>query len=173
MLDQLVTMIDGSSLQRGALYLLSQIRGFPPAIQTVHLLAISTIMGSVVVADLRLLGVMLTSQRASDLVRRLLRWTWLALPLLFVSGIPFVLARPQRYAMNPIFRIKFLLILPAVLVTLALHVATLRESDFWEASTGRRTMGKVVATISLLLWVSVVLAGRWIAYADYLIPAEE
>jgi hypothetical protein len=31
---------------------------------------------------------------------------------------------------------------------------------------------KLVAALSLLLWVSVVLAGRWIAYADYLFPEE-
>lgn len=173
MLDQLVTMIDGSGLQRGALFLLSQVRGFPPVIQTVHILAIAAIMGSVVLIDLRLLGLMLPSQRIPELTRRLMPWTWCALPVLFLSGVVFVLARPQRYAMNPVFRIKFLLLLPAVLLTLAFHLVSIKDPAFWESSTARRAASRVVAASSLLLWLAVVMAGRWIAYADYLLPAEE
>lgn len=169
MLEQLANRIDGSALQAGATYLLSQIRGFPPMIQTVHLLAISAIMGSIVLIDLRVLGLALRSQRVSDLTRRLLPWTWWALPFLFVSGILFVLARPQRYAVNPVFRVKFILMAMAVTVTLAFHVVAKRRPDYWESSG----VGKLVAAVSLLLWVGVVLAGRWIAYADYLLPPEE
>ena len=173
MLETLASRIDGSALQSGAVYLLSQIRGFPPMIQTVHLLAISAIMGSVVLIDLRVLGLALRSQRISDLTRRLLPWTWWALPFLFVSGILFVLARPRRYAVNPIFRLKFGLMALAVIVTLAFHAVAKRRPDYWEGSPGGRLIGKLVAAASLLLWVAVVLAGRWIAYADYLIPPDE
>lgn len=173
MLTELVTMIDGSALQRGALFLLSQIRGFPPIIQTVHILGITAIMGSTVLLDLRLLGVALRGYRVSELIGRLMPWTWAALPFMFVSGIVFVLARPQRYAMNPVFRAKFLILLPAILVTLAFHLVSMRDREFWEASPGRRAVGKAVAAVSLLLWLGVVMAGRWIAYADYLIPVEE
>jgi len=172
-LTELVTMIDGSALQRGALFLLSQIRGFPPIIQTVHILGVTAIMGSTVLLDLRLLGVALRSHRVSELIGRLLPWTWAALPLMFVSGIVFVLARPQRYAMNPVFRAKFLMLLPAVLVTLTFHLFSIRDREFWETSPGRRALGKAVAAVSLVLWLGVVMAGRWIAYADYLIPVEE
>jgi len=172
LLEQLASRIDGSALQAGAVYLLSQIRGFPPMIQTVHLLAIAAIMGSVVLIDLRVLGVALRSQRIADLTRRLLPWTWWALPFLFVSGIIFVLARPRRYAINPIFRLKFVLIALAILVTLAFHMVA-KRADYWERSSGGRVVGRLLAASSLLLWVAVVMAGRWIAYADYLLPPEE
>ncbi len=173
MLEQLASRIDGSALQAGAVYLLSQIRGFPPMIQTVHLLAIAAVMGSIVLIDLRILGLALRGQPTSDLARRLLPWTWWALPFLFVSGIIFVLARPQRYAVNPIFRLKFVLLALAVIVTLALHRVTARNPAYWEGPGGGRVLGRMVAAASLLLWVAVVLAGRWIAYADYLLPSEE
>lgn len=173
MLNELVTMIDGSAVQQGSYFLLSQIRGFPPVIQTVHILGITAIMGSTVLLDLRLLGLALKSHRVSELIGRLMPWTWTALPFMFVSGIVFVLARPQRYAMNPVFRTKFLILLPAVLVTLAFHLVSLKDREFWERSPGRRAMGKAIGALSLLLWLGVVLAGRWIAYADYLIPVEE
>jgi len=45
-----------------------------------------------------------------------------------------------------------------------LHLLTVRKPDY------RGT--KLLATISLLLWIGVVLAGRWIAYVDYLLPEE-
>jgi hypothetical protein len=172
-LEYLVTLIDGSVAQQASLYLLSQIRGFPPVIQTVHILSIAAIMGSTVLIDMRLLGLMVRSQRVSDLVRRLMPWTWYALPLLFISGIVFVFARPQRYAINPIFRWKFIILLPAILVTLAFHLVSRQNPEYWESSPGRRLLGKGVAVVSLMLWLLVVLAGRWIAYADYLIPPEE
>ena len=42
------TLLDGSFLQSGALWALSTIPGFPPIIQTVHILGIAVVMGSVV-----------------------------------------------------------------------------------------------------------------------------
>jgi hypothetical protein len=172
-LNELVTIIDGSALQRGAFSLLSGFRAAPPLIQTVHILGIAAIMGSTILLDLRLLGLALRSRRVSELIGRLMPWTWTALPFMFMSGIVFVLARPQRYAMNPVFRTKFMILLPAILVTLAFHLVSIKDREFWEASPGRRAMGKVVGAISLALWLGVMMAGRWIAYADYLIPVEE
>lgn len=168
MLEQLASRIDGSALQAGAVYCLSQIKGFPPIIQAVHLLAISAIMGSIVLVDLRILGLALTGQRVADLTRRLMPWTWWALPFLFVSGIFFVLARPQRYAVNPVFAVKFVLLALAIVVTLAIHTIARRNPSYWDAGP----VGKLVAAVSLLLWVGVVFAGRWIAYVDYLLPTE-
>jgi hypothetical protein len=172
LLHELTTMITGGPLQSGSLYLLSQVRGFPPIAQTVHILAIAAIMGSIVLIDLRMLGVALPSQSVPELTRRLLPWTWWALPALALSGLPFVFARPQRYEVNPIFRLKFVLMAAAVAVTLAFHIVSARDASYWER-TGGRAVGRLVGAASLLLWVGVILAGRWIAYADYLLPPEE
>lgn len=171
-LHQLTTLIDGSALQSGSLYLLSQVRGFPPIAQTVHILAIAAIMGSIVLIDLRILGLALPSQGVPELMKRLLPWTWWALPALALSGAPFIFARPQRYEINPIFRAKFVLMTFAVAVTLAFHLFSSRDTAYWER-TGGRLGARLVAVVSLGLWISVMLAGRWIAYADYLLPPEE
>jgi hypothetical protein len=45
-----------------------------------------------------------------------------------------------------------------------------REDDYWDASLSRKRRAKAMASVSLVLWVMVVLAGRWIAYAEYLFP---
>jgi hypothetical protein len=161
-----------SSLHTLAVYLLGNVPGFPPIVQTVHILSVAAIMGSIVLVDLRVLGLALPSQTTGELTRRLLPWTWGALPLLALSGFVFVLARPQSYFANPVFRLKFAMLLPAIALALAFQRAGARDPQFWDRSALHRSAAKLVALSSLCLWVGVVMAGQWIAYADYLFAME-
>jgi hypothetical protein len=136
--------------------------GGPPIVQTVHLLGISVVMGSAVLIALRVLNLALRGQGTEDLIRRLAPWTWGALPMLASSGLVFICAQPYRYFDNPIFRLKFALMVPAIATTLAFH----RRPD------ARGRLAVVLAALSLGLWIGVVMAGRWIAYVDYLFPVE-
>ena len=145
-------------------YLLSNVPGLPPIVQTVHLLGIAVIMSSVVLLDLRILGLALPSQDVPELTRRVMPWVWWTLPVMLMSGSMFVFARPRRYLTNPIFGLKFALLLPAIALAAVLHFVSVRKPDDWRT--------KLVAALSLLLWGGVVLAGRWIAYVDYLFPEE-
>jgi hypothetical protein len=141
---------------------LSNVPGAPPIVQTIHLLGISVVMGSAVLISLRVLGLALRGQPTEDLIRRLAPWTWGALPMLALSGLVFIVAQPYRYFDNPIFRLKFALMVPAIATTLAFH----RRPD------ARGGLAIVLGALSLCLWIGVVLAGRWIAYVDYLLPVE-
>jgi hypothetical protein len=151
-------------VQELVVYLLSNVPGLPPIVQTVHLLGIAVIMSSVVLLDLRILGLALPSQDVQELTRRVMPWVWWTLPVMLLSGSMFVFARPRRYFTNPVFGLKFALLLPAIALAALLHFVSVRKPDDWRT--------KLVAALSLLLWVGVVLAGRWIAYADYLFPEE-
>lgn len=158
------------NLHEFALYLLSNVPGFPPIVQTVHILCVSAVMGSVVLIDLRVLGLALPSQPTSELVRRLMPWTWGALPLLAISGLVFIVAQPERYFTNPVFRLKFAMLAPAIALAIVFHRAVTHATDFWDRTRGRRRAAKAIAAVSLFLWIGVAMAGRWIAYADYLFP---
>ncbi|MDT8429477.1 MAG: DUF6644 family protein [Pseudomonadales bacterium] len=140
----------------------------PPLLQTIHLLSIAAIMGSIVLIDLRALGLAVPSQRLTEMMRRLFPWTWSALLVLLLSGLPFVLARPLRYFNNPVFLIKFALLIPAVLLALLVYRLETARSGFWEYGQQRMILFRTVAVLSLILWLGVALAGRWIAYSDYL-----
>jgi hypothetical protein len=129
-------------------------------------------MGSVVLIDLKVIGLALPSQSTSELVGRLMPWTWWALPALAVSGLVFVFAQPHRYVVNPVFGLKFAMLAPAVILAVVFQRGTAKDAQFWERSRARRASARLMAAISLLLWIGVVMAGRWIAYADYLFPVE-
>ncbi len=159
-----------SSARTLVVYLLNNVPGLPPIVQTVHLLSVAAVMGSIVLIDLRVLGLALPTQSPAELVRRLMPWTWWALPFLATSGLVFVLNSPSRYLFNPVFGLKFAMLAPAVILAAVFQRAGAKDARFWELSRGRRVAARTIACASLFLWVGVVMAGRWIAYADILFP---
>jgi hypothetical protein len=169
MLEDFAARLTATPFHSLVLYLLGNVPGFPPIVQTVHILGVSAVMGSIVLIDLNVLGLALPSQPTTELVRRLMPWTWWALPSQLVSGLIFFLARPQSYVVNPIFKAKFTMLAPALVLAFVFHRTTLRDPQFW---TSRRIPARIMAVVSLVLWIGVVMAGRWIAYADYLFPVE-
>lgn len=169
-LADLTRALAASPINKLAAYLLREVPGFPPVVQTVHILSVAAIMGSVVLIDLRVLGLALPSQSTTELVRRLMPWTWWALPVLAVSGLVQVCARPTRYLFNPVFGLKFAMLAPAIVLAVVFQRGSAKDASFWEQSRGRRASARTIAAFSLLLWIAVVMAGRWIAYANYLFP---
>jgi putative copper export protein len=165
LLRELARAIANSGAHDLAVDWLRNVPGLPPIMQTLHLLSIAVVLGSIVVLDLRVLGWAVPSQSPAEMSRRLAPWTWSALPVLLVSGAIFVLARPQRYFSNPLFGIKLGLLVPALALTAALYSLTRR-------TTPHSGLARLLAVVSLLAWFGVILAGRWIAYVDYLFPPE-
>ncbi len=159
---------DGSLLQAGALWTLRNVPGFPPIIQTVHILGIAVVMGSAVLLNLRILGLAMPRQPIADVTRRVLPWLWWALPVMLISGAFFVLGRPNRYFNNPVFAWKMSFLLPVLTLTLFYYLMSRRQEDYWQLNPSRVLQGRAIAVISLALWMMVAVSGRWIAYLEYL-----
>lgn len=166
--NSIATWLSESQARDLANWLLANVPGLPPILQTIHLLSIAAIMASIVIIDLRVLGLAVPSQNLSEMVRRLQPWTWYGVAGVASSGIWFVLARPNRYFSNPVFLIKFSLLIPALLVTLLFYRLSHRDPEYWKRSPRHVWSARVLALVSLLLWLSVVMAGRWVAYSEYL-----
>ncbi|MDA1371128.1 MAG: hypothetical protein O2971_10250 [Proteobacteria bacterium] len=161
-------LLSDSFLQAGALWALRNIPGFPPIIQTVHILGIAVVMGSVVMLDLRILGLAVPSQGISEMTKRVMPWLWWALASNFVSGAFFLFGRPVRYFNNPVFAWKLSFLLAAILLTLFFHLMSRTQMDYWELNAKRLWTARGVALASLGLWIMVAMAGRWIAYLEHL-----
>jgi len=162
------TLLSGSFLQDGALWALRNIPGFPPIIQTVHILGIAVVMGTVVMLNLRILGLAVPSQKISEMTERLMPWLWWALASNFVSGAFFLFGRPNRYFNNPIFAWKLSFLIPAILLSLFFYIMSRRQENYWELSAKRLWTARGIALLSLCLWIMVAMAGRWIAYVEYI-----
>ena len=168
MRDFLAQTLAESPVRELMVYLLGNVPGLPPIAQSFHILGIATVVGSIVMVDLRFLGLALPSQNVSEMIRRLLPWTWCALGVNAVTGLIFVLARPNRYFYNPVATFKFSMLLVAVALAFAVYWMNRREHGFWGASAGRLRGARIVAAVSIMAWIGVMLGGRWIAYSEYI-----
>jgi hypothetical protein len=127
-----------------------------PVIQSVHLIGLTMLVGTIGLVDLRLLGFGMRRHAASDLATGLASWTRAGLITVLVTGPIMLYSDLPRYLSNPAFLLKLVLLA----VALSAHF-TLRRRMI---SNGARQ--KLAAVLSLILWSSVVLAGRAIADFD-------
>lgn len=132
-----------------------------PTVQTVHILAIAALMASMLMINLRLVGMAGRDQPLAQVARRFMPVIWWVLPVLLVSGIFLIIGEPARALKNNIFQIKMLLVISAILVTLFFAAPLKKNPAHWDNRGG---LGLLVALISVSLWVAIIFAGRWIAY---------
>ncbi len=137
------------------------VRWIIPAVQTVHILCVSIVMSSMAMLDLRLLGVAGTNQAVSRMVSRFVPWVWGALPVLLTTGIILIIGEPSRELLNPYFRAKMAMLATVTVMTLFVQRKNAKDAGYWEA---RRAAAALIGLASLLLWVGILSAGRWIAY---------
>jgi uncharacterized membrane protein len=135
-----------------------------PTVQTIHILSIAIVMSSVLLVDLRVLGVISRGQPLEVVARRFLPWIWITLVVLLLSGSTLIVGEPGRSLQNPAFIAKMSMLITVILLTLSFQSGLKRDAQYWERSAGRRAAGRLIAGLSLILWVGIVFAGRWIAY---------
>lgn len=136
-----------------------------PLLESLHVLAIAGLVGLVALIDLRLLGRCGGSLDADRLLIELDRWAFAALALAMPTGALMFATRASHYASNGPFRLKIVL-----LVLLALNLAFFRRRlrPLIRARPEAPDFGRAVsrsAGVSLLLWIAVVFAGRWIGHS--------
>lgn len=136
-----------------------------PTVQSIHILSIAVVISSVFMVDLRLLNVLGRGQPTAAYTSRFLSWVWPTLVVLLLSGSILIIGEPSRSLENRTFQIKMALLILAMITTAALQRPTGKDPAYWELG-GHKTMAKVLAVISICLWVLIVFAGRWIAYGN-------
>jgi hypothetical protein len=135
-----------------------------PAIETLHLLGMAVLVATVGAFDLRLMGLAMRRVRVSELARRLFPWAWTAFAIQVLSGGFLFSSEASRMLVNPAFRIKLILIgLGGVHAFLFRWIAC-RDMSEWDANRTTPWRGKIAGLVSILIWVGVVAAGRWIGF---------
>lgn len=131
-----------------------------PVIQSIHIIGLAILVGTITFVDFGLLGIGTRRISATDLAAGLAPWTVAGLITVLVTGPLMFWSDLPRYIHNPAFLAKMALFALAVAQHVTVHR---RATRFREASPGRP---KLAAMLSLLLWSGVILAGRAIADFD-------
>ena len=134
-----------------------------PLIQTVHILAICVVMSSVLLLNLRLIGVIGGGEPKDVFTRRYLPWVWIALVVLACSGSLLIIGEAHRDLEDWAFWTKMSLLVTVITLTLILERPVLRDAEYWEHGA-RRPLSRILAIVAICCWVGIVLCGRWIAY---------
>lgn len=124
-----------------------------PAIESLHILGLALLVGTIAILDLRLLGLGPRSRSAAELARDLQPWTLAGLGVMLATGPLLFSSDPLRYYNNPAFAFKMRVLVAAVISHFTLH----------RRAAGSRRWSKPAACVSVALWSAVIVGGRWIA----------
>jgi hypothetical protein len=135
-----------------------------PGIESVHVLAITLVVGSITMVDLRLLGISLRDRPVGELISEVLPWTWISFAVAVCSGALLFSSNATHYWGTIPFRAKMLLLALAGLNMVVFHATTHRSVDVWGGRPQTPRVAKISGGISLGLWIGVVTLGRWIGF---------
>jgi hypothetical protein len=124
------------------------------SISILHYLTFFWCVGSIAVIDLRVLGLAARGRTASELAEVLFPWAWTGFGLAILSGFLMFATDAGDWAPDRVFHVKLLVILLAVVATVLVQMGVPR----WDASPTVPTVAKIVAAVSLLLWIGAILS---------------
>jgi len=135
-----------------------------PWIETVHVLAVTLVFGSISVLDLRLLGWASRDRAVTRLAADVLPVTWAAFGFAVLSGSLLFASNAPKYLENQFFRAKLVLLALAGLNMLAFQLVVRRDLPAWDAAGPTPRAAQLAAALSLVIWTLVIACGRWIGF---------
>lgn len=135
-----------------------------PTVQSIHIVCIGIVVASVFMIDLRIFGWASRDQTLSQTVRRFGPWLWAALVVLLVTGVLMVIGEPVRELMSLSFWLKMTLLAIGIVIATLFQIALRRNSPHWEQTVINRWTTKSLAVLTFLVWCSIIILGRLIAY---------
>lgn len=136
-----------------------------PTVQTVHILCVAIVFTAAAMLDLRLLGLIARGQSLVSMSQRFLPAAWVALVILAVTGALLIIAEPARSLLALPFQLKMLMLVAVIILTVVFQKAVATNASRWDAEPAS-TAARFTAAVSLGLWLAIIVAGRWIAYAE-------
>lgn len=135
-----------------------------PLLESMHVIGLAIVFGTAVIIDLRLLGLASTNRSFSRLANDTLNWTLGAFAVAALTGLLMFTTNATVYFHNTWFRAKVLLLLLAALNALTFELTARRTVGQWDLARTPPPMAKAAATVSLVIWIAVIVAGRMIGF---------
>jgi hypothetical protein len=134
-----------------------------PTLESIHVIAIATVVGSIAVMDFRLLGVASNGAPVTEVSSDTLRWTWGAFAVAALTGGLLFTSKAANYAANPFFISKMVLIATAGVNMAIFHLVTWRSVGRWDLGAVPQA-GRIAGALSLALWIVAVFLARAIGF---------
>jgi hypothetical protein len=146
----------GTAIREGGYYF--------PMLESLHVIALVSVVGSIVAVDLRLLGLASREQPVTRMTNDLLPWTWGAFVVAAITGLMLFSSTPIRYFDSTLLRIKFFFMFLAGVNMLLFHFVTYKDVHRWDTGDVIPAPARLAGGLSLLLWTLVIFFGRWVGF---------
>lgn len=135
-----------------------------PGIESLHVIAISFVVGTIAIVDLRLIGYASHRRSANRLIHELLPFTWVAFVAAVITGSLMFASKSVDYAENGPFLWKMGMLAAAGLNMAVFHLGIYRRIGEWDETFPAPLPARLAGFASLALWTVVVFLGRWIGF---------
>tara|TARA_A100001391_G_scaffold119169_3_gene80975 strand:+ start:6108 stop:6611 length:504 start_codon:yes stop_codon:yes gene_type:complete len=135
-----------------------------PLLESLHVVALAVVFGTIMIVDLRLIGVASHRREASRLIREFLPYTWVAFMLAVVTGLGMFMSNALSYAANTYFLLKMVALMVAGLNMAWFHSTAYRRISEWDETMPPPAAARFAGFTSLFTWMVVIFLGRWIGF---------
>jgi uncharacterized membrane protein len=123
--------------------------------EILHYFSMFILVGSMVIVDLRVLGLVARRQDAAQLAERLFPWIWISLVLNFLTGFLMFAGSAVSYYRNDVFYDKIGIIVLAII----LNIFVQKKVGKWDQLPAMPAWAKLIAVVSIGLWIGAIIAG--------------
>jgi hypothetical protein len=135
-----------------------------PIVETLHVISLAMVFGSIVMVDLRLIGAASRDSAVSRLSHEVLPYTWGAFICAIVTGTLLFISKAHVYFHNLQSQLKFLCMFLAGVNMLVFHLGAYRHVLEWDARYPPPRAAQLAGALSITLWIGVIFFGRWIGF---------
>lgn len=135
-----------------------------PWTESLHVLALTIVVGSIAIVDLRLLGIASGKRPISKLMKDVLPVTWVGFIGALITGLIMFISHAVTYVGNTFFQMKMLALVLVGVNVVVFHGMTVRSLAQWDTAEKVPMPVRVAGATSLLLWTCVIVFGRWIGF---------
>jgi hypothetical protein len=135
-----------------------------PTVETLHVIALALVFGSIVSVDLRLVGLASRNSAVSKLSNEVLPYTWTAFICAVITGTLLFISKAHSYFHNLEFQLKFLCMFLAGANMAVFHLGAYRRVLEWDNKLPPPSGARAAGGVSIMLWIGVIFFGRWIGF---------
>ena len=137
-----------------------------PIVLSTHMIAIALFGGMILLVDVRLLGWAMRRYTVSEMVNQLRPLKRIGFLLLLTCGLLMAGCKAEEYYYNALFRTKMTLLALVGVHALIFQRGVYRNTAALDAAPEIPAQAKLAASLSLILWTSLVIAGRGVGYIE-------